>query len=91
MCSSDLCNDFSIGVELEGTDDCPYTLVQYRQLARLTLQIRQRYPIEGIAGHCDIAPDRKTDPGAAFDWHDYRSRVSRLCKGNSAQTSLIYR
>lgn len=65
------CNDFSIGIELEGTDDLAYTQAQYGQLAQLTKGIRVRYPEirrEHILGHCDIAPGRKTDPGAAFDW-----------------------
>lgn len=62
------CNDFSVGVELEGTDDLPYTGAQYRRLARLVALLRRRYPITDIAGHCEIAPERKTDPGRAFDW-----------------------
>lgn len=65
------CNDFSIGIELEGTDDLIYTQAQYRQLARLTRVIQARYPAisrDRILGHSDIAPGRKTDPGPAFDW-----------------------
>lgn len=65
------CNDYSIGIELEGTDDCPYTGAQYRRLAELTSLIMAAWPqidTGRIAGHCDIAPDRKTDPGPAFDW-----------------------
>ncbi len=63
------CNDFSVGIELEGTDDRPYTAKQYARVARLTRALAQRYPsIRGIAGHADIAPGRKTDPGCAFDW-----------------------
>ena len=69
------CNDFSIGVELEGTDDLPYADAQYRVLARLTRALRRRYPISDLAGHDEIAPGRKTDPGAAFDWTRYRSLV----------------
>jgi len=67
------CNDFSVGVELEGTDELPYTDVQYDELARLTREIKTRYPIQDIAGHSDIAPARKTDPGPCFDWARYRS------------------
>lgn len=67
------CNDFSIGVELEGTDDTPYTAAQYERLARLTRVLRQRYPITDIAGHSDIASGRKTDPGPAFDWKRFRT------------------
>ena len=62
------CNDFSIGVELEGTDESPYTGSQYRMLGRLVRALSRRYGIADIAGHCDIAPGRKTDPGSMFDW-----------------------
>jgi len=62
------CNDFSIGVELEGTDTVPYADVQYRRLADLVIALRRRYPIADLAGHSDVAPARKTDPGPAFDW-----------------------
>ncbi|MFO8024763.1 1,6-anhydro-N-acetylmuramyl-L-alanine amidase AmpD [Thiohalophilus sp.] len=65
------CNDFSIGIELEGSDDLPYEPVQYRQLVAVTRLLQQAYPAitrERIVGHCDIAPGRKTDPGPAFDW-----------------------
>ena len=69
------CNDFSIGIELEGTDDQAYTESQYLQLAAVTKSLMRRYPMitsERIVGHCDIAPDRKTDPGPSFDWSHYR-------------------
>lgn len=62
------CNDFSIGVELEGCDELPFADIQYRILDRLIQDLRARYPIEAIAGHSDIAPGRKTDPGPCFDW-----------------------
>ncbi len=65
------CNDFSIGIELEGQDETPYEPVQYRQLAEVIQGLRRRYPAIGeqdIVGHTDIAPGRKTDPGPAFDW-----------------------
>lgn len=62
------CNDFSIGIELEGTDALPFTDRQYEVLNALLVVLRSAYPIEGIAGHCDIAPGRKTDPGACFEW-----------------------
>jgi len=62
------CNDFSIGIELEGADDVRYTAAQYRMLARVIRALRRRYPIEAIVGHSDIAPGRKTDPGPAFNW-----------------------
>jgi AmpD protein len=63
------CNDFSIGIELEGTDDTAYAAPQYRRLAALLRALKRRYPsIASAAGHSDIAPGRKTDPGPAFDW-----------------------
>jgi N-acetyl-anhydromuramoyl-L-alanine amidase len=73
------CNDFSIGIELEGTDDQPYTDRQYQRLAEITRQIMLEYPqinTENIVGHCDIAPGRKTDPGASFNWQHYRSLIT---------------
>jgi AmpD protein len=68
------CNDFSVGVELEGTDDFPYAPAQYAMLARLVRALRRRYPGADVAGHSDVAPGRKTDPGPAFDW----ARLERL-------------
>ena len=65
------CNDFSIGIELEGTDDLPYEKIQYEQLAKVIKLLMLAYPAitpDRIVGHSDIAPGRKTDPGAAFDW-----------------------
>lgn len=72
------CNDFSIGVELEGTDEAPFTAAQYRRLARLTRALRARYPIRDIVGHSDIAPGRKSDPGPHFDWARYRAMTQRF-------------
>ena len=65
------CNDFSIGIELEGTDDSPYMRMQYESLAAVVRALRRAYPslrAAEIVGHSDIAPGRKTDPGPAFDW-----------------------
>jgi N-acetyl-anhydromuramoyl-L-alanine amidase len=62
------CNDFSIGVELEGCDDDPFEAAQYHGLNLLITALRSRYAITDIAGHSDIAPGRKTDPGPCFDW-----------------------
>jgi AmpD protein len=65
------CNDYSIGIELEGTDDTPYTDGQYEQLVSVINAIFESYPQlcpRHIAGHCDVAPGRKSDPGPAFDW-----------------------
>jgi AmpD protein len=65
------CNDFSIGVELEGTGERPYTDAQYRVLDRLTRALAARWPLRWVAGHSDVAPGRKTDPGPSFDWARY--------------------
>ena len=67
------CNDFSIGVELEGTDSAPYEQAQYETLGRLTDALAEAYPIKYVTGHSMIAPLRKTDPGPAFDWLTYES------------------
>lgn len=72
------CNDFSIGIELEGTDHTPYTTPQYQQLAQVIQVLQQHYPIQAIAGHADIAPGRKTDPGPAFDWQRLQDLLSEL-------------
>ena len=69
------CNDFSIGVELEGTGEVAFTDAQYGRLAALTRSLRERYPIADIAGHSDIAPGRKSDPGPTFDWKRYRAML----------------
>jgi len=69
------CNDFSVGVELEGTDDVAYEAAQYTMLARLARALRRRYPIAEVAGHSDVAPGRKTDPGPAFDWPRFRRLI----------------
>ncbi|MBT9611989.1 MAG: 1,6-anhydro-N-acetylmuramyl-L-alanine amidase AmpD [Burkholderiales bacterium] len=71
-CGRERCNDFSIGIELEGSDTTPFTDAQYAQLARLTTALKAAYPIEAIKGHADIAPGRKTDPGPYFDWDRYQ-------------------
>jgi len=63
------CNDFSLGIELEGADTIPYASVQYRVLARLLKALYRRYRFRHVVGHSDIAPGRKTDPGPAFDWN----------------------
>ncbi|MCP4285996.1 MAG: 1,6-anhydro-N-acetylmuramyl-L-alanine amidase AmpD [Gammaproteobacteria bacterium] len=76
---SKACNDFSIGIELEGTDDTPYTDEQYQKLVVTTKNIMSLYPSitrERITGHSDIAPGRKTDPGPVFDWNRYLGELS---------------
>jgi N-acetyl-anhydromuramoyl-L-alanine amidase len=72
------CNDFSIGIELEGCDDTPFEAPQYESLARLTQACQLAYPIADIVGHSDIAPGRKTDPGPHFDWARYRGLLGAV-------------
>lgn len=72
------CNDFSIGVELEGLEGDPFEAAQYERLARIVGQCASHYPIAAVAGHEHIAPGRKGDPGAAFDWDRVRQLVSSL-------------
>jgi AmpD protein len=73
------CNEYSIGIELEGTDDTEFTDVQYERLAAISRLLLRHYPgitPQRITGHSDIAPDRKTDPGPCFDWTRYRSALA---------------
>lgn len=73
------CNDFSIGIELEGTDTTPYEIKQYEQLVRVIRILMQAYPAitaDRIVGHVDIAPGRKTDPGPYFDWNYLKGRLA---------------
>ncbi len=75
----DACNDFSIGIELEGCDDVPYSPAQYTELATVTRALVDTYPDivpDRIVGHSDIAPGRTTDPGPAFDWAGFRARLA---------------
>lgn len=72
------CNDFSIGIELEGTDDTPFEAAQYDTLFDLTRALFARYGLLELAGHSDIAPGRKTDPGPYFDWARYRASVGGI-------------
>lgn len=62
------CNDFSIGIELEGCDELPFEAIQYERLVELLGELRVQYPIRAVLGHSDIAPGRKTDPGPCFEW-----------------------
>lgn len=70
------CNDFSIGIELEGTDDLPFTDAQYATLSPLLQLLKQAYPIQAVVGHSDIAPGRKTDPGPLFAWQRVDERMA---------------
>lgn len=79
-CGRTGCNDFSVGIELEGADDVPYEPAQYESLARLVRSLRSAYPTLAdapLVGHSDIAPGRKTDPGPAFDWALCRRMCAR--------------
>lgn len=74
------CNDFSIGIELEGVDYCDYGRVQYEQLARICRLLLREYALPGpdrIVAHSDVAPGRKTDPGEHFDWSTFRSLLGQ--------------
>lgn len=74
------CNDFSIGIELEGTDDIPYEAIQYEKLANVIQCLLLAYPTlsaRRVVGHCDIAPDRKTDPGSIFNWKCLREKLAQ--------------
>lgn len=72
------CNDYSVGIELEGTDVEPFTASQYASLAALTVALQDRYPLTDVTGHEHIAPGRKTDPGPCFDWTCYQADYLRL-------------
>jgi AmpD protein len=71
------CNDFSIGIELEGTDLEPFTVLQYEVLCALTQALQMRYPLTDVVGHEHIASGRKTDPGPFFDWHRYQESLNK--------------
>jgi AmpD protein len=80
------CNDFSIGVELEGTDDTPYTDAQYQALAALSAALLAAYAslsAQAIAGHSDVSPGRKTDPGPSFDWARFRGLLDQALRSGS--------
>ena len=75
------CNDFSIGIEVEGCDEERYAMPQYRALAQLIRAVRNQYPAiqhDAIVGHSDIAPTRKTDPGPAFDWLQFKQLLGAV-------------
>ena len=71
------CNDFSIGIELEGTEEDVFSDAQYDALATLVRELRSRLPLRDIAAHSDVAPGRKTDPGARFDWQRLLASLAR--------------
>jgi AmpD protein len=67
------CNDFSIGIELEGCDELPFEAVQYTRLVALIEALKSRYSVSSVVGHSDIAPGRKRDPGPCFEWRNLSS------------------
>ncbi|MGH8810240.1 MAG: 1,6-anhydro-N-acetylmuramyl-L-alanine amidase AmpD [Noviherbaspirillum sp.] len=85
FCGRERCNDFSIGIELEGSDFEAFEAAQYDALAVLTRALQERYPLASVAGHEHIAPGRKTDPGPFFDWDCFRK--SLIQKGTLASPS----
>ena len=90
FCGRERCNDYSIGIELEGTDEMPYEEIQYQRLAEVVEGLMSNYPEitrERIVGHCDIAPGRKTDPGPAFSW-EHLAQLLDQPKTDSDRTSM---
>lgn len=83
------CNDFSIGVELEGSDFVPFEAAQYAALADLTLALRGHYRLTDVQGHEHIAPGRKTDPGPCFDWDFYRGLLNKKALDEPALVDAI--
>lgn len=84
------CNDFSIGIELEGSDFVPFDERQYHVLAELTVALQRRYSLRAVTGHQHIAPGRKTDPGPFFDWNAYCSIVGQHDKAASESKTLDF-
>jgi len=86
------CNNFSIGIELEGADDIPYTNAQYEQLCIIASVLMKTYPeitIERIVGHQTIAPERKTDPGPSFDWGYFYNRLEKEASNEIHHSSVL--
>ncbi|MDP2140157.1 MAG: 1,6-anhydro-N-acetylmuramyl-L-alanine amidase AmpD [Gammaproteobacteria bacterium] len=90
FCGRENCNDFSIGIELEGTDFEPFTAAQYDQLVSVTGLITAAYPqitLDRIVGHSDVAPGRKTDPGPHFDWRLFKTRCQLTLAHEAGQNA----
>lgn len=86
FCGQERCNDFSIGIELEGSDFVPFEAIQYAALVALTAALRKKYGINNVCGHEHIAQGRKTDPGPFFDWHEYQQRYRSEQKAGFSKT-----
>jgi AmpD protein len=71
------CNDYSVGIELEGADDAPFEAAQYASLSELVHTLRARLPLRDMAAHSEVAPERKTDPGPHFDWARLLAELAR--------------
>lgn len=84
------CNDFSIGIELEGTDFESFSSIQYQVLAALTVALQTVYPLIDVVGHEHIAPGRKTDPGPFFDWAEYRAHYQRALPLSSTLLATVH-
>lgn len=83
------CNDFSLGIELEGSDTEPFEAAQYAALAALTLALQARYPLSDVQGHEHIAPGRKTDPGPLFRWEKYYENWQALLNEKAGQAGAL--
>ena len=89
FCGRTVCNDFSVGIELEGTDHEPFVDVQYSVLTALTAALCLRYPVSAVTGHQQIAPSTKTDPGPHFDWGRYEKAVMESSAFSPAFFSVL--
>ncbi|WP_148714343.1 1,6-anhydro-N-acetylmuramyl-L-alanine amidase AmpD [Chitinolyticbacter meiyuanensis] len=86
-CGRERCNDFSVGIELEGSDFVPFEPAQYQRLLDLLVTLAERHPIEAIVGHSEIAPGRKTDPGPFFDWSRVHAALPQLRPANPGESA----
>ncbi|WP_293779434.1 1,6-anhydro-N-acetylmuramyl-L-alanine amidase AmpD [uncultured Oxalicibacterium sp.] len=89
FCGRERCNDFSIGIELEGTDFEPFEDAQYAALTALTIALQEVCPLQDVTGHEQIAPGRKTDPGPFFDWQNYRKLYRLAFDGKAGKAGKM--
>ena len=83
------CNDFSVGVEMEGSDFVPFAPAQYAALATLTAALQARHPLRAVLGHEHVAPGRKTDPGPHFDWNFYHAALAKMAHAAPADGAML--